>query len=194
MPETLTVHLDKPSSSVRVLDGYSIAAEAAGFDSGAINTNSAVDHTVSQGLEAEKASYLQICQTLNGVIAKFNQFCDTAFVSHKEEIAKLAVEIARKILIRKVEDGDYEIESIVREAIEKAPSRQELVVKLNSQDLTTLQKVQQDNGDEMLTGIKLVADADVKKAECIVESPKGIIESLIDAHLEQISKALIKAE
>lgn len=194
MLETLTVHLDKPSSSVRILDGDFISSGGAGFDSEAINTNSAVDHTISQELEAEKASYLQISQTLNGVIAKFNQFCDTAFVSHKEEIAKLAVEIARKILIRKVEDGDYEIESIVREAIEKAPSRQGLVVKLNPQDLTTLQKIQQDNSDEMLAGIKLVANTDVSAAECIVESPKGIIESLIAGHLEQISKALIKAE
>ncbi|MBW8036088.1 MAG: hypothetical protein FVQ79_10775 [Planctomycetes bacterium] len=194
MIQTLTVHLDKPSSSVRVLDGYSISTGAAGFDDGAINTNSAIDHTVSQGLEAEKSAYFQTCQTLNGLIAKFNQFCDTAFVSHKEEIAKLAVEIARKILMQKIDDGEYEIESIVKEALENAPSRQELVVKLNPEDLAILQKVQQDSSDEMLAGIKLVADANVKKAECIVESPKGIIKSLIDEHLEQISKALIKAE
>lgn len=194
MVKTLTVHLDKPSSSVRVLEGYSIGTGAAGFDSGAINTNSAVDHSVSQGLEAEKASYSQTCQTLNSVIEKLNQFCDTAFAGHKEEIAKLSVEIARKILIQKIDDGEYEIEAIVREAIEKAPSRQDLIVKVNPHDLATLEKVQQDNGDKILVGINLIAGADVSKAECIVESDKGIIESLIEAHLEQIGKALIKAE
>ena len=112
----------------------------------------------------------------------------------KEEIAKLAVEIARKILMRKIDDGEYEIESIVREAIENAPSRDGLVVKLNPQDLSALQKAQQDNNGEMLAGIKLVSDANISRAECIVESPKGVIESLIDGHLEQIGKALNKAE
>lgn len=194
MLQTFTVHLDRPSSSVSIMKDYSIAAGAGQSGSEATNPRATADRGLTQELEAEKAAYLQTCQTLNGVIEKLNQFCDTAFVAHKEEVAKLAVEIARKVLMRKVEDGDYEIESIVKEAIENAPSRDGLVVKLNPQDLSALQKAQQDNNGEILAGIKLVSDANISRAECIVESPKGVIESLIDGHLEQIGKALNEAE
>jgi hypothetical protein len=32
------------------------------------------------------------------------------------------------------------------------------------------------------------------RAECLLETPKGIVESLIDEHLERIGKALKTAE
>ena len=113
-------------------------------------------------------------------------------VEHKDEIAKLSVEIARKVLMQKVENGDYEIESIVKEALNNAPTRQDLVVRLNPQDLEQLQKAQQEQPGGDLAGIKFVPDPDIGRAECLLESPKGIIESLIDKHLERVSEALKK--
>ena len=43
-------------------------------------------------------------------------------------------------------------------------------------------------------GIKFVSDSNIGRAECLIETPKGIVESLIEKNLEQISKALEKAE
>jgi len=123
-----------------------------------------------------------------------NEFYDKVFVEHKEEIAKLSVEIARKILMQKVEDGDYEIESIVKEALKNAPTHQDLVVHLNPEDLAECQKVQKEEPESDLAGVKFVSDPKIGRAECLLESPKGIIESLINEHLERVGKALTKAE
>ena len=147
-----------------------------------------------EDLKAQKNLYSEVCRTLQDLTAKLNQFYDEIFASHKEEIARLSVEIARKILMRKAEDGDYEIETIVREALKNAPTHQDLVVHLNPQDLASCQKAQQNDGSGTLAGIKFVADHNIGRAECVLESPKGIIESLIDEHLEQIGKALKKVE
>jgi flagellar biosynthesis/type III secretory pathway protein FliH len=68
------------------------------------------------------------------------------------------------------------------------------VVHLNPEDLSQCQKAQQDEPDGALTGVKFVSDPNIGRAECLLESPKGIIESLINEHLERISKALKKAE
>jgi flagellar biosynthesis/type III secretory pathway protein FliH len=68
-------------------------------------------------------------------------------------------------------------------------------VHLNPEDLARCRRAQQENeqgGD--LVGIKLVPDPNVGRAECVVESPKGIVKSLIDENLERIAKALRKAE
>ena len=132
---------------------------------------------------------------MNGVVAKLNESCEGIFREHQGEIARLSLEIARKILLQKVNDGDYEIESIVKEALGHAPSRHDLVVHLNPDDLTQCLKAQQDPERGVgLAGIEFVADANIGRAECLIESPKGIIKSLIDEHLERIGKALRKAE
>lgn len=189
MPQTLTVHLEKPVKRVRILDGYSNNGKSPLTDDMYPDMN-VEQNKFKEDLKAQKSLY----STLEALIAKLNQFYDMIFAEHKEEIAKLSVEIARKILMRKVEDGDYEIESIVKEALKNAPTHQDLVVRLNPEDLADCHKAQQSDDDGTLTGVKLVADPNIGRAECVLENPKGIIKSLIDEHLEQIGKALKKAE
>jgi flagellar biosynthesis/type III secretory pathway protein FliH len=187
MSQTLTVHLERPITSVRILDGYGSNAESSVTDG--MNSAANVEQTTAQ-----RNLYSEVCRTLQGLAAKVNQFYDEIFAGQKEEIAKLSVEIARKILMQKVQDGDYEIESIVKEALKNAPTHDSLVVHLNPEDLATCQKAQDDDADGTLGGIKLVADANIGRAECVLESGKGVIKSLIDEHLEQIEKALKKTE
>ena len=194
MSQTIAVHFDKQIVSAKVLNGNangvgSRLSDRAGGYSGA-NT----EQILMQDLEAQKAAFSQACQTLNGVIAKLNQFYDKVYVEHKEEIAKLSVEIARKILMQKVEDGNYEIESIIKEALKNAQGHQDVVVRLNPEDLAKCQKAQQDEPSGTLAGIKLVSDPNIGRAECVLENPEGIIKSLIGENLERIGKALKKAE
>ncbi len=188
MSQAVALYLDKPIVSAELLDAY---PQSAGGPS------PVCDHAqgaVSGGSDARKIAFSQACQTLNGVTARLNESLAGIFSEHKEEIARLSVEIARKILMQKVNDGDYEIESIVKEALGHTPSRQDLVVHLHPDDLAQCRKAQQDEQDGALAGIQFVPDPNIGRAECLLESPKGIIKSLIDEHLERISKALRKAE
>jgi len=192
MSRTLTVHLEKPIVSAKISDNYADGSgtELSGRDG--INPGANAEQILTKDLEAEKANASQTCQALRSVVDKLNKFYDKMFTKHKEEIAKLSVEIARKILVQKVQKGDYEIESIIEEALENAPTRQDVVVHLNPEDLVQYQKAQQDDATGTLDGIKFAADSNIGRAECLLESPKGIVESLIDGHLEQIGKALEK--
>jgi flagellar biosynthesis/type III secretory pathway protein FliH len=191
MIQTLTVRLEKPITSAKFLD-----ESAGGKLSGRAQADSTAnaEQISTQDLETQKNTFLQTCQAINGVVAKLNQFYDKVFVEHKEEIARLSVEIARKILMQKVEDGDYEIQSIIKETLNKAPTRQDIVVHLNPEDFAECQKALQNEPDGTLTDVKFISDSNIGRAECLLESPKGIVESLINEHLERISKALKKAE
>ena len=193
MSQTLTVNLNKPITSARFLDDYA-GSEAVQSPCPDIEESDAdTSQILKQDLEAQKEVFSQACQALNGVIAKVNQFCDKLYVEHREEIARLSVEIARKILMQKVENRDYEIESIIKEALNNAPGSQDLAVHLNPEDIEKYRKAQQDEPGGVLAGIKLIPDPNIGRAECLLESPKGIIKSMIDDNLERISKALEKA-
>jgi flagellar biosynthesis/type III secretory pathway protein FliH len=184
MSGTITVNLVKPIASATILGSCGQATSPANAGQAGLELESG----------SQKVKFSQLCQALESLVARLNQFYEGAFAEHKEEIAKLSVEIARKILVRKVQEGDYEIESIVKEALNNAPTQQDVVVHLNPEDLAEYQKVQQEDVGSTLAGLKFIADPNIGRAECMLETPKGIVESLIDEHLEQVGKALTKAE
>ena len=178
MSRTVTIRLERPIASAKLLD------EGSG---GPVSTDAEL-------LELQKKNLTQVCQALQDATNKVSEFQKNIFKIHKEQIAKLSVEIARKILVQKVQEKDYKIESIVEEALKNAPTLQDVVVHLNPEDLAQYEKTLQESTTNTLVGIKFVGDPNVGRAECLLETPKGIIESLIDEHLERIGKALKKVE
>ena len=195
MSAPLKINLSGPVSSVKILDNHEASIIDNSLQDGAGDEQGSHDQTDQmEELQAVKNSFVQACQTLNNLREKLNGFCTKLFSEHKKEIASLSVEIARKILIQKIENGDYKIESIVQEALNNSPTLQDLVVHLNPKDLAQCQKAQQDEPTGTFAGIKFVPDSKIGRAECLIESPQGIIESLINEQLDKISKALQKAE
>jgi len=209
MSSTFAVNLNKPVASVKILTAEDVehAEKGSELDS-AVLADSAV--RVMQDLEKEKAETVQLYRVLSSLVDKISKFYDELLARHKEEIAKLSVEIARRVLMQKVQKGDYQIETIVKEALTNVPVRQDVVVHLNPGDLAQLQKPEgsrsggsrKDEGSReagshassVLADIKFIADSSIGPAECLVDTPKGVIKSLIDEHLTRISEALEKAE
>ena len=152
MVQTLTIHLEKPIVSARISEASGSAPFSAVADG---NGNG---QTMTEDSQAQDTALSQACRTLKSLTNKLNQFCDTIFAEHKEEIAKLSVEIARKVLMQKVQDGDYEIESIIKEALKNAPTRKDVVVHVNPEDHALCQKVQQDQPNGDLGDIKFISD------------------------------------
>jgi flagellar assembly protein FliH len=193
MSHVLTVNLNKPISSAKFLNDSVESDDIQPSCQGNGESDADAVQILKEDLEAQKAVFSQACRTLNDVIKKLNQFCDKLHTEHGEEIARLSVEIARKILMQKVENGDYEIEPIIKEALKNTPNSQDVVVHLNPEDIEKCRNAQENEPGSVLTGIKLVPDPNIGRAECLLESPKGIIKSMIDDSLERICKALEKA-
>ena len=179
------VKIAKPIESLKVVDTPGIVIEAPATEDNAVQGTPA-------GLETQQPHQGQSFETVGAIVSNLQFVYEKAILEHRQAIAKLAVEIARKILMQKVKDGDYQIESIIQEALNNAPTRQDIVVRLNPQDLAQCQQLQQD-GQAGFAGIKLVGDAGIGPAQCVIETPKGKVESLIDEHLDQVGRALSKA-
>ena len=189
MSDFITVRLSRPITSLHVLDDC-----PASVGEGQADVRSEPVPKPSPDVEAQKAMLSQTCQALDSAVAKLNEFYDQLLVEHKEEIARLSVEIARRILVQKVENGDYEIQSIIKEVLQNAPSRHDVIVHLNPDDFAQCQKaLHQEEQDGAFDGIQFVCDGSVGRAECLLETPKGIIKSLINENLERIGQALQKA-
>jgi flagellar biosynthesis/type III secretory pathway protein FliH len=178
----LTVNLDRPIVSTILLG-----------DSATDSGHHAVDPAAAAELDAQIERYQHLCDTLQNTVSQVSRFYEELVAGHSEAIAKLSTEIARKVIMRNIDDGDYKIEAIVTEALKNAPGPEDVLIRLNPQDLTECQNAQQDAGSP-LAGVELQADPGIGRGECVLESPKGIVKSLIDEHLERISTALAKTE
>lgn len=181
MEQSVTINLEKTVTSVQLLeqfpDGDFMRIEESG------RTGS---------LELQKQQLERLYLNLQEVVNRLNDSYKKIFSEHKEQIAKLSVEIARKILVQKQEQGEYQMESIIEEALKQAPSLENVTIYLNPGDLENWKKNQQEGSGNIPEELNLVADGDIGAAECRIETPKGVIESIIEKHLERIEDALKK--
>lgn len=199
MAGQLMIKVDKPIASA-VLQGNAPRNSGA-FD----NEQKTCDQTANielqakaqlqmQELESQTQLFTQAYDTFQTLIAKLNRTSNDLYMEHKEEIAKLSVEIARKVLCKRIEDGDYDIEQIIKDTLSNAPASDNLTLHLNPEDLAMLKSASKELGRDIVQdGVRLIADANMGRAECLLESPKGKIESRINENLEQIANALKKA-
>jgi flagellar biosynthesis/type III secretory pathway protein FliH len=189
MPETLTIHLAHPVAAVRVADvpGASVPVQAG--DPAIRNPKPGIRNP--DGRSQELA---QLCALVRSVADKLGRLHEETIAGHRSDIARLAVEIARKILTQRVSKGDYDVQAIIEEALKRAPTQQNIVVRVSPQDLPACQKLQQESEKGLFTGLEFVADRSIARADCLVETPKGIIKSFVEQHLERIGEALMKVE
>jgi flagellar assembly protein FliH len=182
-----SVKISGPIEMVKVLQSPTIVFDVASGK----NQQSDFDPSALAEIELQKQAYTQAAQIAETIAAKLQVVYEKAIIEHRQGIAKLAVEIARKILAKKVSESDYQIESIIKEAMNNAPTRQDVIVRLNPKDLDVCQKIQQ-QGEGAFANIKFLADSSIGPAQCIIETSRGKIEALIDEQLEQVARVLNK--
>ena len=175
MTETITLNLATPVSSVELLENY-----------GPQNAQYQSQSNLTEQLENEKQRLVDLCRGLENITKKINSLYQKSISENRVQIAELAVEIAGKILNQKIEDDNYEIKPIIQDVLNSSPGGKEIKLSLNPVDFEHCKKMQDD--EQFFTNVTFIADPDVKRTDCILESSKGNIESFVDGKLKQIAE------
>jgi flagellar biosynthesis/type III secretory pathway protein FliH len=184
----LTIHLEKPIGAVTAL-------ETEGCESSVKTSASA-----AQQLLQERSDVIKAAEALQRAAQQLTEFQQHIFKQARPHIARLSLEIAEKILRKEIDKGNYDIEAIIAHAIESSPTSEQIVAHLNPADMAQVKKaLEADPGSQsseravklsLLNGVRFFADPGVRRAECLLETPQGVIESLIEAQLKRIAEAL----
>jgi len=180
---TVKVQLEKPIASARVIN-----------EPGEGVFEVSPEQHQAELLGKEKQNISQAVQALHKAVDELNDFQKGMFTQQREKIAELAVEIARKILAQKVQDKDYKIEQVIKKALQSEPRAKEVVLHLNPDDLRASEKALKASFSSDTSSISFVPDESIGPAECLLETPKGMIDSVIEHQLERVSQALKKVE
>ncbi len=179
MSEKLSVNMNTAIASVNMVDG-AVSSEAALAD---LPIEAEVTQASGERVEG-------ICAALDKAAQELTKFHEEVFSSHREQIARLSVQIAEKILLKEIGSGKYDISKIIQEALKAAPSGQDVVIRVNPGDLSEYKKIADKADGDILSSVKLSADPGIGPAECVVETDKGMVEYFIEEHLRQVGEAL----
>ena len=180
----LTVKLHRPLRAVRAADG------ATGRD-GPDGLNNYQDAgTGQEQLQTRLAELTATRDALGDAVAKFQQLRQKILQEAEGQLVELALGIAKKVLMQEIQAGKYEIEPIIKEALLHVPVHQDVVVHLHPDDFAVCKMIESDEKVGEMGGIRFVSDHSIKRAECVLETSQGIVESAVEAHLENISEAL----
>jgi flagellar assembly protein FliH len=186
MQQNFAIKLDKKIKNARLMnDSGGSAGSAAGA-----NQDNAERDTFIEELQSQTAQITQIQANFTAIVENLAHLQSEFFNQQKEQIARLSVEVARKVLAGKVEQRDYAIEEIIKQAIDDAPVSEDIVVRLNPDDYATIEQLIKTPDIKIVKGVSFVADSKIKPAECVLETPKGIIESFIEQKLDKITELL----
>ncbi len=200
MPPMPTIRLMRPVAAVYLIPETELRMADGGWRIDPIVTNPKSESRNPQledfhgELQAQQDELARLLVTLKEIIDSLHTLHEQAVASYPAEIAQLAVEIARRVLRHNVGKGDYEIQAIVEEALQEAPTQQNIVIHLNPDDLAPCQELQRQNPQSPFAGLELTTDRTIGRGECLVETPKGIVKSFIEERLERISEALQKVQ
>jgi flagellar assembly protein FliH len=135
-----------------------------------------------------------LCKVLQQAAETLQRNTAELFFSHKEQIVRLSVKIAAKILAKNVQEQNYEIEKIISQALQTVPVSKQITIRLNPDDLKTMQELTNTNQFTAPQGVRFTHDASIGPSQCIIETDHGVIEYLIEEHLKQVADALLKTK
>ena len=136
------------------------------------------------GVDEEIASAMALlAEALNTV-----QLHESRWVSNAEEnIAALAVMVARHIVQREVNADPSFVRDMVQSAMTQYPLDQEITIRINPEDLTAC-RVSIDNAGRR--EIRWISDVSILRGGCLMEGRERIIDGRVDTALERAYRSL----
>ncbi len=159
-----------------------IRAEAAsqGYDAGLVE------------LEAERRVIAEKMAGLEGEIARE---LDAFWAKTEPEVLGLALEIAKKVVKREIEQTPEFILGMVRAAIRQLRDRADLKIRVNPNDYTVVRERKEEimSSCDGIRNIEVIEDRRVGDGGCLIESAGGTLDARVEAQFSEVERALLEA-
>ncbi len=146
------------------------------------------------GSKAARDEYEEKLRDAKAVLDKAHEEKWQVVAGSEEEIVRLAVAVARKVIDREIETGPDIVVDMVKRAIQKASDREELTVRVNPDNLDVTINARDDISQEVkgIRKLKVLADPAIAPGGCVVESHNGTVDARIERQMNEIEQALME--
>ncbi len=196
MAHALTVKINKKFQKIDVIDPSSLKEELDQMQQRRVSLEEKREDAqvkyqrLSQELEEEKEKLKSLSSAISNALTDMDKLHQYAIAQHKQEIVRLSIEIARKIMLKQIELKDYNIADIIEKTLERSPDRQNILIFVSPEDYEFCSNFIKENKDHPIARLNINSSPDVPNGQCKVDTSKGVIEYFIDEHLSRISDVL----
>jgi type III secretion protein L len=154
------------------------------------------DAAVASAQDLREAAYREGLEAalleLNMHLLAAGELRDAALVKVEQDVLRLSVKIAQKIIGREIERDDETLAQIVANALNQARRHETLTLRINPADLPHVH-ARRELLDQITRApyLDLVADPLVTHGGCIIESDSGTIDAQLETQLRIIERALL---
>lgn len=118
---------------------------------------------------------------------------DKALAEVEQDVLRLAVKLAEKIIGHEIERDDKTIADMVATALRHARRDEALTVRINPLDQTILEQFRERlDPSGRVRFLDFVTDPQVKRGGCLIESESGTIDAQLETQLRALERALIE--
>jgi type III secretion protein L len=146
--------------------------------------------------QLREAAYQEGHQAALGELNRFlldaREKRDTALKDVEQDVLRLAVKLAEKIIGRAIDQDDETLADIVATAIRHARQQEMLVIRVNPADLSIVQRYHDRlSSTTRARYLDIVADPRVGRGGCVVESESGAVDAQLETQLRVLERALL---
>lgn len=108
----------------------------------------------------------------------------------EENLAVLAVAVARQLIAREVETDAGIVAGLVQRALAQFPLEQQVSVRLHPDDVDSCTELLQPSEGNKFHEIRWISDAQVHRGGCMVEGRERIVDGRVDTALERVYRSI----
>jgi type III secretion protein L len=150
----------------------------------------------SEALELRESAYQQgkekALLEMTNLIIDAREIRDKTFSETEQDILRLAIKLAEKIIGREIKTDKTTVVDIVSNALRNAKRQDKLTIRVSQTDYSTVQEKFVELSQSSRTSyVDIVPDPRVSLGGCIIESEVGTIDARLETQLRVLEKALL---
>lgn len=143
------------------------------------------------GIESGKEKIESVVNSINKGLSELIKIRQDIYLETEQEIVKLSMAIARKIVCNEIRVNKDTVVNVVKEALEKVEGNEKVKVKLSSKDFQFI-KSKKPGIIDKITNIENVGfemDESIPDGGCIIETVSGDIDARIEKQFQAVEEA-----
>lgn len=152
----------------------------------------ACERGCEEGQRQAERGLSNVFKALREAIEEVYAIREQVFRHSEEDLLKLSILVARKIIQQEVSQDRRILSNVVAAALDNASGRDDVVIRLNPDDLKLVNSQKQINlsglGEKKLLNLK--PDDTIPAGGCVVETQMGEIDARLEKQLDEIYKRL----
>ncbi|WP_162297825.1 flagellar assembly protein FliH [Halalkalibacillus sediminis] len=145
-----------------------------------------------KGMNEAETTYENLLQEANDLVDETKTFYFEKLSGAEEDILKLALNSANKIVQQRLEEDESSFVEIIKHAVQEVMNHSEISVYVNPDSYQFVLK-HQDSIEQIIPGhgkLWIYPKRDLPEYGCLIESPYGTIDASVDTQLKELEKQL----